>query len=367
LNKLIRSKLLYIIVIFLLVFLMPVHINASSWLAGYSYRKAITISSASGAVTNYQMMLLLGESSGATGETVDCGGLCQTDFDDIRFTTSDGTTLLDYWIESISGTTPNQLATTWIEFNSIGTGATLFYMYYGNGAAVSYSNISNTMLFGDDFNRDDSGTVGNGWGEVETTSIISNNIVANHNGAGIAQIYKSFDFGSSGQYMYEVSIKPSQTNKVVTSVIYGNPANTSNAGGWKFESNGSMYYLTSGGTWVLVSTYTASYYTLGTLFNRDTGKISYYKARSLIGPNKTGMSDGTSNRIDTVVANDSGGVISADWCFIRQFVTTEPMWRTWGGQETYTDVTDVSKVDCIAISGFSKIFGVSWVGLLTIK
>lgn len=36
-----------------------------SWLTGWNYRKSITISRASGAVTNYQMKILVGESSGA--------------------------------------------------------------------------------------------------------------------------------------------------------------------------------------------------------------------------------------------------------------------------------------------------------------
>jgi hypothetical protein len=121
------------------------------WLSGgYQYRKSITLSRASGAVTNYQMKLLLGESSGATGEDVDCGGKCQSDFDDIRFTKSDGTTLLDYWIESVSGATPNKLATIWIEFDSIGTGATTFYLYYGNSNAGTRSNVDATFPFFDD-------------------------------------------------------------------------------------------------------------------------------------------------------------------------------------------------------------------------
>jgi hypothetical protein len=120
-------------------------------LTGWSYRKSVTLSRASGAVTDYQMKLLVGESSGATGEDVDCGGLCATDFDDIRFTKSDGTTVLDYWIESVSGATPNQLATIWIEFDSIGTGATTFYMYYGNSGAAVYSNGANTFPFFDNF------------------------------------------------------------------------------------------------------------------------------------------------------------------------------------------------------------------------
>jgi len=114
-----------------------------AWLTGWTYRKSVSLSRPSGAVTNYQMKLLVGESAGATGEDVDCNSHVQTDFDDLRFTAVDGTTLLDYWIESITEETPNQLATVWIEFDSIGTGATTFYMYYG------FSNISDpSTVFG---------------------------------------------------------------------------------------------------------------------------------------------------------------------------------------------------------------------------
>jgi len=124
-----------------------------SWLSGWTYRKEITLSRASGTVTNYQMKLLVGESAGATGEDVDCNSHIQTDFDDLRFTAADGTTLLDYWIESITDATPNQLATVWIEFDSIATTATTFYMYYGKTDAAAVSNGVNTFGAGrfDDF------------------------------------------------------------------------------------------------------------------------------------------------------------------------------------------------------------------------
>jgi hypothetical protein len=126
----------------------------------WSYRKSITLSRASGAVTNYQMKLLVGESSGAVGEDVDCAAHCKTDFSDLRFTASDGTTLLDYWIESISGATPNQLATIWINFNSIGIGATTFYLYYGFSGASAVSNGSDTFEFFDDFESYSNGNLG---------------------------------------------------------------------------------------------------------------------------------------------------------------------------------------------------------------
>jgi len=122
------------------------------WLSGWTYRKSVTLSRVSGVVTNYQMKVLVGESSGASGADVHCEGHCKTDFADLRFTNSDGTTLLDYWIESISGTTPNQLATVWIEFDSIGTSATTFYMYYGNPGAGAASDGDSTFILFDDFN-----------------------------------------------------------------------------------------------------------------------------------------------------------------------------------------------------------------------
>jgi len=120
-------------------------------LSGWQYRKSITISRASGAVTDYQLKIKVGESSGASGADVDCGGKCLSSFDDLRFTTSDGTTLLNYWIESITGTTPNQLATVWVKFDSIGTSATTFYMYYGNASASAVSSGAGTFITFEDF------------------------------------------------------------------------------------------------------------------------------------------------------------------------------------------------------------------------
>ena len=79
-------------------------------LAGWTYYKSITLSRASGAVTDYQMLLLVGKSSSATGEDVDCEDHVLESFNDLRFTTSDGETLLDYWIEEITGSGSSALA-----------------------------------------------------------------------------------------------------------------------------------------------------------------------------------------------------------------------------------------------------------------
>ncbi len=71
-------------------------------LSGWDYRKQKTITgTTAGAQTNYQMKLTVYNSTGTdTPGNVYLGGNARSDFGDIRFTKSDGATLLDYWIES---------------------------------------------------------------------------------------------------------------------------------------------------------------------------------------------------------------------------------------------------------------------------
>jgi hypothetical protein len=71
-------------------------------------------------------------------------GASVNDFDDLRFTKSDETTLLDYWIES---KTDGVSAIVWIETILLDNAVdTTIYMYWGNAAAVAASNGANTFL-----------------------------------------------------------------------------------------------------------------------------------------------------------------------------------------------------------------------------
>lgn len=72
----------------------------------------------------------------------------KSDFSDMRFFDADTGHELPYWIESKSASS----ATVWFR-----TGQTNnIYLYYGNPAAISSSNITNTFIFGDDFSGDTS-------------------------------------------------------------------------------------------------------------------------------------------------------------------------------------------------------------------
>jgi hypothetical protein len=136
----IKNRILSIILVAIFVasgaitlFPQPAHAIVGWYDLAWQSRKAITVTNAS---ASYQSKILIGESSGATGEDVDCGGLCRKNFEDLRFTGADGTTALPFWVESITGTTPNQLATIWVKNDA--TPSTTLYMYYNNPNIVPY-------------------------------------------------------------------------------------------------------------------------------------------------------------------------------------------------------------------------------------
>ncbi|MBU1018626.1 MAG: DUF2341 domain-containing protein [Patescibacteria group bacterium] len=110
---------------------------------GNTKRKAVTITNSGAELTDYQV-----------GLTVAYDSDMQADFDDLRFTTSDGSTEIDYWVESYTASTT---ASVWVEIPTVAASAdTTLYMYYGNSSAATESDIDNTFLFADDF---DDGTV----------------------------------------------------------------------------------------------------------------------------------------------------------------------------------------------------------------
>lgn len=136
------------------------------WLSGYNYRKQITIAhTGDGAQANYQMVLTVNKAAGTDSAGVVYLGVAALSWtgtvpNDIRFTKSDGTTELDYWIESSDANT----AQVWVEFDAIpahpddGT----FYIYYGKASDATTSNGTNTFVKFSDFETGSDGDSING-------------------------------------------------------------------------------------------------------------------------------------------------------------------------------------------------------------
>jgi len=71
------------------------------------------------------------------------------DFSDLRFTSSNGVTLIPYWIETYS---PSTSALAWVKVPNIpASSSTTIYMYYGKSSAISTSSGRTTFSFFDDF------------------------------------------------------------------------------------------------------------------------------------------------------------------------------------------------------------------------
>ncbi len=140
---------------------------STSW----SYRKDITIDNTDNpdTLTDYQVKV-----------DIDYNSSMQADFDDIRFTDSDGQTLLPHWLETKVDETE---ATFWVKVPAIeASSEKMIYAYYGNSGANNANNGDDTFVFFDDFSQDlDKWTVVSGTWEIAShlptwslTSIVTN-------------------------------------------------------------------------------------------------------------------------------------------------------------------------------------------------
>ena len=102
----------------------------------WHWRKPLTISNSGGALTDYQVKVTIN-----TQELISAGKM-QPDGDDIRFTSSDGTTEIPYWIESGVNTTATII---WVRVSSIPNGDSTIYIYYQNDSASAATSVSATF------------------------------------------------------------------------------------------------------------------------------------------------------------------------------------------------------------------------------
>ena len=115
-------------------------ISGAGWYnSAWHYRRAIPITGAVGAGTDYQVHI-----------NVTWSANMQLDYDDIRFVANDDVTLLDHWLVSYNAV----FALFWVEVSDDLETDQIIYMYYGNADASSTSNGLETFLFFDDFNDD---------------------------------------------------------------------------------------------------------------------------------------------------------------------------------------------------------------------
>jgi len=139
----------------------------------WNNRKAITVTNnSSTAMADYQIFISFTDLG--TASLISSGKMI-SDYSDIRFTDSDGSTLLNHWVDSTG---------IYIKVSAAASTAKTIYMYYNNPAAVNISSFLNTMKI-----SPDASTVGL-WYFDEKTGTTAKDSSVNGNNGTIALSYE---------------------------------------------------------------------------------------------------------------------------------------------------------------------------------
>lgn len=324
-----------------------------AWLEGWSYafRKEITVTNAN---ADYQTKVLIGKTSDAVGEDVDCGGHIADDFDDLRFTAADETTLLNYWIESIVDSGGTKLATVWVQ-NNAGADTTL-YMYYG-GTEVAVSDGDATFLF---FEDAESGNPTDKWTENDADK---GDVTydAGTKYAGAASL--KFDDTGKGTYYTITNSFVEQATCVITfrikynetdedHTIYVGNAGAVDALTMKWKDDGKIYWY-DGGQWVDTG---ATYQTT----NWELYEIYFFAATNVIKIDQDGIEiEDDAHRVAFTGVDrfqfygSSTGVYTpthfSDNHFTRKYTSPEPSFA-WGSEETRGEIYELSVTEGLKAS-----------------
>jgi len=145
-----RTKIFILLILSLLsislLFTENVH---AQWLNGWAYRRPITISNNCQVPTEeYQVGIQIGNSFDFSKAL--------SDGRDIRFTLSDGSTPLPFWMDGWNSELESALF--WVRTPSIPVGDTVIYLYYGNPAVDPASDGLSTFDIFDGFEEYTSGS-----------------------------------------------------------------------------------------------------------------------------------------------------------------------------------------------------------------
>jgi len=264
-----------------------------------------------------------------SGEDVYLNGKCRTDFGDIRFTKSDGTTLIDYWIEKkVDG----DYAIFWVEVpDDLSSSNVTIYIYYGNSDATTISNGDSTFLFFDDF--DGSTLDSDKWAENVGDVTLSDSWV----------YLRDLDTGtlakirSVNNWLYNVAWKAkAQFLYTDHSVSIGLRTPTSPYDGVIYQLGEN--YLSAATQNEGTTTYTET--------SKDTdlhkfeaawisGKTKYWIDEVEFATHTTNVPDENLYiriAVKRAVSGTNAG-IKVDWVFVRKYVDPQPSILAWGKEE----------------------------------
>ncbi|MEM5816122.1 MAG: DUF2341 domain-containing protein, partial [Candidatus Aenigmatarchaeota archaeon] len=194
-----KRKEIFLTFLFFTIFIYSLSLSFSqSWLSGWQYRIPITITERSkNTLTDYQVLVTINT------QNLISQGKMRSDCGDIRFTDSDGKTLLNYWIESGCNSANTRI---WVKVPNIPANSQkIIYLYYGNSQTTSASNATSTLVIYEDWS---SGTL-NGWMLRTTAPGYRVSITTTEGNPPPAVIISGDNFAADyNQFIYKTISKP---------------------------------------------------------------------------------------------------------------------------------------------------------------
>ncbi len=253
----------------------------------------------------------------------------QADFDDIRFTSSDGT-VLSYWLET---KTDGTSATFWVKVPSLAPSTyTTVYVYYGNASATSASNADATFLFADDF---DSTFSSSKWTTIGTPTVSGGALTLSTGSTGIW----ATNYALPGSVVIESRIsKPSSS--------YGMMGAVNSASRWAGELGyasvgfdylyyGSTIYAEVGGFENAFSSWFSSAYRRQKIVYNDAASVIVFDNSSSVTMSSAIPTAATSDLHPSIYSQS--GSLTADWIFVRKYILNDPFLNTTGAEETVSN------------------------------
>ncbi len=313
-----------------------------SWLEGWSYRKSHVIEPASGAGANYQVKIKVHYGNGTdSGEDVYLNRKCRTDFGDIRFTASDGTTELNYWMEKkVEG----DYAIFWVKIaEDLNSSDVTIHIYYGNSDATypfgdDQAKMDATFLFADHFYGTNLDT--NKWTievDGDYISVSDSKLVIERKPSPPAAIKGKVLLGvntASESYAYS-SHSDAGLNSIVNAYvnkdnyddyIWQTLENTDIRSASRKNGSASYSFVDGPFDWEKPTRFT---------IKREAARLRFYVNGSLI---RTFTNTDYIPTIDMVSflrgSNTTSKTLYVDYIFYRKYVDPEPSHGSWGSEES---------------------------------
>jgi hypothetical protein len=291
------------------------------------------------------------DSGSDSGEDVYLNNHARTDFGDVRFTGSDGTTGLFYWMEEkVDG----DYAVFWVKIPSIpaSPNKATIYIYYGNSDASTTSNGVQTFQFFDDFPGTSLDT--DVWYVVANDYSVSNSILRINIGAvglqsalpyilqnGYAvETRAMFNVFAAGNYSGTVPELSSSrftaggNANADATVLYMRKSGSRDLYYWIGDGSSTSYNVGSGNTgWT--SSENVWYVTAVSVYG---GTVKLWRDYSVLKTftDITWYKDMQYFSLGAFQGSASYNIqdTSYDWVRIRKYVEPEPTHGAWGSEET---------------------------------